>query len=72
MGLSVGDEISCDDLKEKENLFWKSSYGEEAWKKEKVRITLASKNKQRKKSHKNYLAQNYGLITLTIIGITFG
>lgn len=38
MNLSVGDEISCDALKEKENFYWKLSYGETAWKKEKFRI----------------------------------
>jgi hypothetical protein len=38
MNLKVGDEITCGDLKEKESFFWKQSYGEEAWKKEKVRI----------------------------------
>jgi len=38
MDLKVGDEISCAELKEKESFFWKQAYGEEAWKKEKVRI----------------------------------
>ncbi len=38
MHLKVGDEISCDHLKEKESFYWKQSYGEAAWKKEKVRI----------------------------------
>lgn len=38
MHLKVGDEISCVQLKEKELFFWKQSYGEDAWKKEKVRI----------------------------------
>lgn len=40
MGLKKGDEISCDELKEKENFYWKQSYGEEAWKKEKVRLDI--------------------------------
>ncbi len=38
MDLHVGSEISCEELKERENLFWNHSYGEEAWKKEKVRL----------------------------------
>lgn len=38
MNLNVGDEISCAELKERENFYWKKSYGETAWKKEKVRI----------------------------------
>lgn len=38
MGLNIGDEISCPELKEKENFFWKKSYGKSAWEKEKVRI----------------------------------
>jgi hypothetical protein len=36
--MKVGDEISCEELKEKESFYWKQSYGEAAWKKEKVRI----------------------------------
>jgi len=39
MGLKTGDEITCEELKKKENFFWKQAYGEEAWNKEKVRIT---------------------------------
>jgi hypothetical protein len=38
MGLKVNDEITCEELKEKENFHWKQAYGEEAWKKEKVRL----------------------------------
>lgn len=38
MNLSPGDEITCEELKGKENFYWKQSYGEAAWKKEKVRI----------------------------------
>jgi hypothetical protein len=38
MNMKVGDEISCEELKEKESFYWKQSYGEAAWKKEKVRI----------------------------------
>ena len=38
MNLSVGSEISCEDLKEKESFFWKQAYGEDAWEKEKVRL----------------------------------
>lgn len=37
MGLNVGDEISCAELKEKENYFWKQAY-QDVWKNEKVRI----------------------------------
>lgn len=37
MGLREGDEISCAELKEKENFFWKQSY-QDKWKNEKVRI----------------------------------
>lgn len=37
-GISVGYEISCAELKEKEKFFWKESYGSDAWKKEKVRL----------------------------------
>jgi hypothetical protein len=39
MGLSVGDNISCERVKEMENFFWKEKYGPPAWEKEKVRIT---------------------------------
>ena len=42
MGLEVGAEITCEQLKEKEIFFWKQTYGEEAWKKEKVRIDKVS------------------------------
>lgn len=38
MKLAVGSEISCEELKEKENFFWKQAYGQEAWQKEKVRL----------------------------------
>jgi hypothetical protein len=38
MKLKEGYEISCMELKEKENFFWKHSYAEEAWVKEKVRL----------------------------------
>jgi len=38
MNLEVGSDITCEDLKEKENFFWKQAYAEDAWKKEKVRI----------------------------------
>lgn len=38
MGLFEGMNITCEQLKEKENFFWKQMYNEEAWKKEKVRL----------------------------------
>ena len=37
MGLNVGDEVSCAELKEKEIFFWKQAY-QDVWKNEKVRI----------------------------------
>jgi hypothetical protein len=41
-GLKVGDEITCEELKGKENFVWKQLYGKPAWKKEKVRIEKVS------------------------------
>jgi hypothetical protein len=38
MGLGVGSQISCAELEEKENFFWKQAYGESSWEKEKVRL----------------------------------
>jgi hypothetical protein len=38
MKLSVGAEITCEELKERENFFWKKAYGEKAWKEEKERL----------------------------------
>ena len=38
MNLSIGSQISCEELKEKESFFWKQSYGKDAWAKEKVRL----------------------------------
>lgn len=37
MNLSVGDEITCDQIKEKENFFWKNAY-QNVWENEKIRI----------------------------------
>ena len=37
MNLKIGDEITCEKLKEQENYYWKEAY-KEVWKKEKVRI----------------------------------
>lgn len=37
MNLKVGDKITCDQLKEKENFFWKSQYSNK-WEDEKVRL----------------------------------
>lgn len=38
MNLCVGQEISCNALKELETHFWKHSYGKAAWEKEKIRL----------------------------------
>ena len=38
MGLHVGRQISCDEIKELEKFHWKHAYGEAAWQKEKVRL----------------------------------
>lgn len=37
MNLNIGDEISCEKLKEQENFYWKNAY-KDVWKNEKVRI----------------------------------
>lgn len=42
MNLKIGDEISCEQLKERENFFWKQAY-QEVWKNEKVRIEKVAK-----------------------------
>lgn len=42
MNLKVGDEISCDSLKEQESFFWKQAY-QDVWKDEKVRIEKVAK-----------------------------
>lgn len=38
MNLNEGDEITCEELKEKENFFWKQAYGKKSWEREKVRL----------------------------------
>lgn len=38
MNLTVGSELSCDQIKELEAHHWKHHYGEKAWKKEKIRL----------------------------------
>lgn len=38
MNLSLGDELTCEELKEKESFFWKKTYNEASWEKEKVRL----------------------------------
>jgi hypothetical protein len=38
MGLKVGDEISCEELKKRESFHWKKAYGKAAWEKEGVRL----------------------------------
>ena len=38
MGLSVGDEITCEKIKELEKFHWKNQYGAQAWEKEQVRL----------------------------------
>lgn len=42
MNLKVGDEINCEELKERENYFWKQAY-QDVWKNEKVRIEKVAK-----------------------------
>jgi len=42
MNLNIGDEISCEKLKEQENFFWKQAY-QDVWKNEKVRIAKVAK-----------------------------
>jgi len=36
--LSVGSEISCEELQERESFFWKNAYGQKAWEEEKKRL----------------------------------
>ena len=36
--LSVGQEITCAEIQERENFFWKQQYGKAAWEKEGVRL----------------------------------
>lgn len=38
MGLYEGMNMTCEELKNKENFFWKQMYNEDSWKKEKVRL----------------------------------
>lgn len=38
LNLSIGDDISCEKIKELENHHWKHAYGESSWEKEKVRL----------------------------------
>jgi hypothetical protein len=38
MGLHVGRQISCDEIKELEKFHWKHAYGAPAWQKEQVRL----------------------------------
>ena len=38
MNLTVGMEITCDEVKEREDFFWKRSYGSDSWKRERVRL----------------------------------
>ena len=42
IALKIDDEISCEDLKEKEKYFWKKAYGKSSWEKEKIRIKRVS------------------------------
>lgn len=35
MDLRVGSLITCENLKEKENYFWKQAYGQQSWEAEK-------------------------------------
>lgn len=36
--LMIGQEVTCDEINERESFVWKSQYGEAAWKKEGVRL----------------------------------
>ena len=38
LGLSVGQDISCEKIIDLENFHWKHKYGKKSWEKEKVRI----------------------------------
>lgn len=38
LNLSIGMEITCEEIKERENFFWKQQYGKTAWEKEGVRL----------------------------------
>ena len=38
MNLFVGQEVTCNELKELEKHFWKHAYGEDAWEREKLRL----------------------------------
>lgn len=38
LNLTVGQEVTCDDIKELETHHWKHTYGAAAWQKEKVRL----------------------------------
>lgn len=38
MNLSIGQEISCSEVRELEAHFWKHSYGKDSWEKEKTRL----------------------------------
>ncbi len=38
LNLSIGDDVSCEKIKELENHYWKHTYGKLAWEKEKVRL----------------------------------
>lgn len=38
LNLNVGDELSCEKIKDMESFHWKNMYGQKAWEKEKVRL----------------------------------
>ena len=38
MDLTVGMEITCDEVKDRENFHWKHSYGPDSWEREGVRL----------------------------------
>ena len=40
MELSVGSNISCKNLKDQENFFWKKMYGKDSWEREKIIISI--------------------------------
>lgn len=41
--IKVGDEISCEKVKELENFHWKNAYNVKSWEKEKVRLNKVKK-----------------------------
>ena len=38
IGISVGSELSCDEIKQLEKFHWKNQYGEKSWENEQIRL----------------------------------